>query len=347
MQGGMTRTRTCPLCASDMNGDARRCDACGAKFEITERGYCRGCERVVTPEDDGACPFCAGELTGRVSSSRLIDGTQAGFPNGPPPLAAAAHIPPTGPMAQPSPVPPAVAKAALADTQTPGAVAAALKAPGARPSPATKQPARMPVQPLLPVTGELRRACLATPIRRVSVAVTGLTSLLLAALWGISHLPQWTDGPPLLGDMFMMARDSSQYFMAPWAFPGAVLVIWLIYPAGVRRMLPKEPKKVPRQERYRIFRAEMGRKLNVPDLYLHASLRPAALVGVLVWLGVLITNYLGWQYGWQQYSSEPAITLSMGFWSSSGIALVGLSASLALLFSRSKVVRVDEAGILH
>jgi RNA polymerase subunit RPABC4/transcription elongation factor Spt4 len=349
VQGGMTRTRTCPLCASEINGDDRICAACGAKFEITERGYCRQCERVVTPEDDGACPFCAGELTGRVTSSRLVDGAQAAFPNRPPPLAAAAaQASPNGPMAEPTPVPPAVAKAALADTQaSPAGPASAAKPPIVRTSPAGQRPARLPVQPPLPVTGELRRACLATPLRRCAIALTGITSLLLAALWAISHLPQWTDGPPLVGDTFMMARDSTQYFMAPWAFPCAVLAIWLVYPAGVRRMLPKEPKKVSRQQRYKTFRAEMGRKLDVPDLYLHASLRPAAAVGVLIWVAVLLTNYLGWKYGWQQYSDDPTITLSMGFWLSTSIAVVGLSASVTLLFSRSKVVRVDEAGILH
>jgi len=349
VQGGMTRTRTCPLCASDMNGDTRMCISCGAKFEITERGYCRGCERVVTPDDDGTCPFCASELTGRVSSSRLVDGTRASLPHQPPPLAAAAtQATGAGPMAPPVPVPAEVAQAALADTQAP--VAAPPKrwnTPAARPTPAAAPGTRIPVLPQFPVTGELRRACLATPIRRASVAVTGLTSLLLMALWAISHLPSWTDGPPLLGDMFMMARDSTQHFMAPWMFPGAVLALWLIYPTGVRRMLPKEPKKVHRTERYRIFRAEMGRKLDVPDLYLHASLRPAALVGALIWAAVLAANYIGWRYGWQQYSSDPEITLAMGFWLSSGIALAGLTASLALLFSRSKVVRVDEAGILH
>ena len=43
----MVETQACPMCAEEIQADARVCEFCGTMFEVTRTGYCSNCHRVV------------------------------------------------------------------------------------------------------------------------------------------------------------------------------------------------------------------------------------------------------------------------------------------------------------
>lgn len=51
-------TTICPICSGRLHAHSETCESCGARFEVTRKGYCPGCKEVMELGSDGSCRRC-------------------------------------------------------------------------------------------------------------------------------------------------------------------------------------------------------------------------------------------------------------------------------------------------
>lgn len=60
-----SRAMQCPQCGAQIEADSRFCRKCGARFEVSIRGYCPACRNMREANTEGKCGVCGTELYDR------------------------------------------------------------------------------------------------------------------------------------------------------------------------------------------------------------------------------------------------------------------------------------------
>jgi hypothetical protein len=71
-------TKDCPVCAEVIKLEARICRLCGARFQVTKKGYCSNCHDEVEVDENNNCKTCGKPVLDVRVTSSLTDGARLG-----------------------------------------------------------------------------------------------------------------------------------------------------------------------------------------------------------------------------------------------------------------------------
>jgi hypothetical protein len=71
----LASTKKCPMCAEIIKAEARICRFCGARFDVSIKGYCTHCHQLVEADASEKCSNCGDNLIDVRLISQLVDET--------------------------------------------------------------------------------------------------------------------------------------------------------------------------------------------------------------------------------------------------------------------------------